>query len=138
MQKGKALATKKTATETDTNRERDEDPAVTSSEEQTEPKAKAAPPADPASSTDAGDDQGDKKPKVEVLEETPDDPRMAAGQEGLDRYLAAYEQLGCEDSHAGQAFESLAVDFPGDSLVAYHAKRIAAGHDSKVIVLQEK
>lgn len=53
-------------------------------------------------------------------------------------YDAAFALMEAEDPGASAAFEALAADDPDDGLIAMHLKRLRAGENGRLIVLQEK
>ncbi len=53
-------------------------------------------------------------------------------------YERAYELLAAGDARARGAFESLAAHYPRDRLVAFHARRLAAGERGATIVMTGK
>jgi class 3 adenylate cyclase len=62
----------------------------------------------------------------------------AAGTEGFQAYLAAFRLMADDDPDAAEAFRRLAEADPGDRLAAFHARRLAAGEQGAVVVLDEK
>ncbi|OYY70671.1 adenylate/guanylate cyclase domain-containing protein [Sphingomonas sp. 28-63-12] len=53
-------------------------------------------------------------------------------------YMVAYDLLKAEDPRGIEAFQALAVQYPGDAIIAYHGRRITAGATSTLIVLEDK
>ena len=53
-------------------------------------------------------------------------------------YMVAYDLLKAEDPRGVEAFQALAGQYPGDAIIAYHSRRIAAGATSSLIVLEDK
>ncbi|MFZ4382023.1 MAG: adenylate/guanylate cyclase domain-containing protein, partial [Sandarakinorhabdus sp.] len=53
-------------------------------------------------------------------------------------YMVAYDLLKAEDPRGIDSFQALAGQYPGDAVIAYHSRRIAAGATSSLIVLEDK
>jgi len=53
-------------------------------------------------------------------------------------YMVAYDLLKAEDPRGIDSFQALAGQYPGDAIIAYHSRRIAAGATSSLIVLEDK
>jgi adenylate cyclase len=56
----------------------------------------------------------------------------------LARYAEAYAALSQERPEAAELFAALHRDFPADSVTAFHARRLAAGENGVLVVMQEK
>lgn len=56
----------------------------------------------------------------------------------LDAYGEAYRMLDTESAGATEHFEQLAIQFKDDPLVRFHCERIAAGHASTTVVMDDK
>ena len=56
----------------------------------------------------------------------------------LDEYMAAYRLLSAEDPEAESTFRRLTEQYPEDALIAFHAKRLAAGESGSLVVMKEK
>jgi adenylate cyclase len=56
----------------------------------------------------------------------------------LARYAEAYAALSQEKPDAAELFAELHRDFPADSVTAFHARRLAAGENGVLVVMQEK
>ena len=56
----------------------------------------------------------------------------------LARYAEAYAALDQENPEAAELFTALHRDFPADSATAFHARRLAAGENGVLVVMQEK
>jgi adenylate cyclase len=56
----------------------------------------------------------------------------------LARYAEAYAALSQENPEAAELFAALHRDFPADSVTAFHARRLAAGENGVLVVMQEK
>ena len=56
----------------------------------------------------------------------------------LARYAEAYAALSQEKPEAAELFAALHRDFPADSVTAFHARRLAAGENGVLVVMQEK
>ena len=53
-------------------------------------------------------------------------------------YLSAYALMEAEDPAANNAFQKLATKYPEDPLASYHAKRLAAGARSDIVIMTSK
>ncbi|HYY24458.1 MAG TPA: hypothetical protein VE689_03125, partial [Candidatus Udaeobacter sp.] len=56
----------------------------------------------------------------------------------LVRYAEAYAALSHEKPEAAELFVALHRDFPADSATAFHVRRLAAGENGVLVVMQEK
>ena len=56
----------------------------------------------------------------------------------LARYAEAYAALSQEEPEAAALFAALHRDFPADSATAFHVRRMAAGENGVLVVMQEK
>jgi adenylate cyclase len=57
---------------------------------------------------------------------------------GVVEYLAAYALMDAASPEAKKAFQNPAEKYPDDSLINYHAKRLAAGETGSTVVMTEK
>jgi adenylate cyclase len=62
----------------------------------------------------------------------------ADAPELLVRYAEAYAALSQQKPEAAELFAALHRDFPADSATAFHARRVAAGENGVLVVMQEK
>lgn len=58
--------------------------------------------------------------------------------ERVARYRAAYALMDAESPEAGDAFKSLAAQYPDDPLVNYHLKRYETGNVGSLVVMSKK
>ena len=65
-------------------------------------------------------------------------PNGDKSHSSVDEYMAAYRLLSAEDPEAESTFRRLTEQYPEDALIAFHAKRLAAGESGSLVVMKEK
>lgn len=65
-------------------------------------------------------------------------PESSTGMRQLEDYIKAFELLDDDNETMHATFESLALKYPGDPVILFHAKRLASGEAGSTIVMSQK